>query len=49
MCHSLTVFKPVSQEVNVSTAAGVQQFFPNLASVARISEDEVLPFMHEVI
>jgi hypothetical protein len=38
----------VSQDLDVSHIANVREYYPNLAQVARLSEDEALPFMHEV-
>jgi hypothetical protein len=38
----------VSQEIDISRIATVREYFPNLAQVARLDENEELPFMHEV-
>lgn len=45
---SAAVFRPVSQTLNISKIANVKQYFPNLAEVTMLDENEVLPFMHEV-
>jgi hypothetical protein len=38
----------VSQDIDVSRIANVHEYYPNLAQVARLDENEELPFMHEV-
>lgn len=42
------VYRPVDQELNVSKIANVQQWFPNLAEVAKLDPEEPLLFMHDV-
>jgi hypothetical protein len=38
----------VDQSLNVSLIGNVKEWFPNLAEVSRIGEDQPLLFMHEV-
>ncbi|KIY99345.1 hypothetical protein MNEG_8613 [Monoraphidium neglectum] len=42
------LYRPVPQSLNISTAAGVKDYFPNLAQVVMVDEDEPLQFMHTV-
>ncbi|KAF8066344.1 hypothetical protein HT031_002668 [Scenedesmus sp. PABB004] len=42
------LFRPVSQDLNVSRVTHVATWFPNLAAIARLDPDEPLPFMHTV-
>uniref|UniRef100_A0A383VYB7 Uncharacterized protein n=1 Tax=Tetradesmus obliquus TaxID=3088 RepID=A0A383VYB7_TETOB len=42
------LYRPVSQDIDVSKIANVRDYYPNLAQVARLDENEALPFMHEV-
>lgn len=42
------VYRPVDQELNISRIANVKEWYPNLAEVARLDENEPLLFMHEV-
>lgn len=46
--YCCAVYRPVSQDIDVSKIANVQDYYPNLAQVARLDENEALPFMHEV-
>ncbi|KAF6265402.1 hypothetical protein COO60DRAFT_1697717 [Scenedesmus sp. NREL 46B-D3] len=42
------LYRPVSQDLDISRIANVREYYPNLAQVARLDENEELPFMHEV-
>eukprot|EP00882_Tetradesmus_deserticola_P005485 GHRQ01005775.1.p1 GENE.GHRQ01005775.1~~GHRQ01005775.1.p1 ORF type:complete len:297 (+),score=94.61 GHRQ01005775.1:448-1338(+) len=42
------LYRPVSQDIDISRLANVRDYYPNLAQVARLDEDEELPFMHVV-
>jgi hypothetical protein len=46
--HCTAVYRPVSQDIDISRIASVREYYPNLAQVARLDENEALPFMHEV-
>lgn len=43
-----TVYRPVDQLLNISKIANVKDWYPNLAQVARLDEQEALLFMHQV-
>eukprot|EP00878_Enallax_costatus_P012778 GHUV01013345.1.p1 GENE.GHUV01013345.1~~GHUV01013345.1.p1 ORF type:complete len:482 (+),score=128.44 GHUV01013345.1:377-1822(+) len=42
------LFRPVSQTLNISKIGNVKDYFPNLAEITMLDENEPLPFMHEV-
>jgi hypothetical protein len=42
------LYRPVNQSLNVSRIGNVKGWYPNLAEVSRIGEDQPLLFMHDV-
>lgn len=42
------MYRPVDQLLNISRIANVKAWFPNLAQIARLDEQEPLLFMHQV-
>jgi hypothetical protein len=42
------VYRPVDELLNISKIANVKDWYPNLAEVARLDEQEPLLFMHQV-
>jgi hypothetical protein len=42
------VYRPVDQLLNISKIANIKDWYPNLAQVARLDEQEALLFMHQV-
>lgn len=42
------MYRPVDASLNISRIGNVKDWFPNLAAVARLDDQEPLPFMHDV-
>ncbi|KAI8474186.1 MAG: hypothetical protein J3K34DRAFT_143627 [Monoraphidium minutum] len=42
------LYRPVRQDLDISTAGGVADYFPNLAQVALLEPEEPLQYMHTV-